>query len=186
MKNKSDFLTILQKNIKTLPKKEQDDLLADYEEHFELAIFDGRSEQEVIASLGDPKRLAKEHVMDYYLEQTQKIRSYGSLIRAVLASLGLDLMNLVFVLVPFVAIATVLTVLYIVSIAFLITPFAAILSLFTGVGISLGIFHLSISIALSGIGMLILVGNIRLTRFFYHWFAKYLQTKKWNIRGVIK
>jgi uncharacterized membrane protein len=186
MKNKSDFFAVFQKNIRTLPKKEQNDLLADYEEHFELAIFEGRSEQEAIASLGDPKRLAKEHVMDYYLEQTQKIRSYGSLMRVVSASLGLDLLNLVFVLVPFIAIATILAVFYIVSITFLLTPLAAILSLFTGIDISLGIFYLSISIALSGMGMLILVGNIRFTRLSYHWFAKYLQTKKWNIRGVVK
>ncbi len=45
--------------LKDYLKKERADILKDYEEHFTFGLEEGKSEEEIVASLGSPAQIAK-------------------------------------------------------------------------------------------------------------------------------
>ena len=56
--NKSEFIAAMEAQLIRLPKADRDDILNDYESHFVNGVAEGRTEEEVSASLGDPIELA--------------------------------------------------------------------------------------------------------------------------------
>ena len=58
--NKAAFLRCLRDGLAGLPAQDIDEILADYAAYFDEAHASGRSEEDVAAALGDPKRLARE------------------------------------------------------------------------------------------------------------------------------
>src|SRR5450631_433962 len=85
--NRDAFLCILSDGLDGLPAREIDDILADYVAYFDEAHTSGRSEQEVAAALGDPRRLARELRAESGLRRWENHRSFGNS-RAVLLALG--------------------------------------------------------------------------------------------------
>lgn len=61
--NREEYLKQLKAALKTLPEDELQDILYDYEEHFDIALSKGKSEEEISAELGDPKEVAKNHTI---------------------------------------------------------------------------------------------------------------------------
>lgn len=59
-----DFLSELQKGLRTLPFEEQRDILRDYESHFAEGHSMGKTEDEIAARLGNPLLLAEEYCGD--------------------------------------------------------------------------------------------------------------------------
>jgi len=62
--NKSDFLKLLDKKLKNLPKEERKKSLAFYSEIIDDKKEDGASEEDAVASLGSPEKVAKEILSD--------------------------------------------------------------------------------------------------------------------------
>ena len=60
MMNKLAFFKCLKDECSHLKPGELDDILLDYEQHFEAAMLNGETEEEIINKLGDPKEIAKE------------------------------------------------------------------------------------------------------------------------------
>lgn len=61
--NKEEFLEILRDYLKRdFPENEVNDILRDYEEYFVDGLIEGKSNMEIISSLGSPKAIAKELV----------------------------------------------------------------------------------------------------------------------------
>lgn len=58
--SRSEFLNILAQSITHLPKEEQDEILYDYEEHFRIGLEQGKTEDEIAASLGNPHIIASQ------------------------------------------------------------------------------------------------------------------------------
>lgn len=58
--NRAEFIARLRKGLVGLTPQAADEIIADYESHFEDALAAGRSEAEVCEALGDPDRLARE------------------------------------------------------------------------------------------------------------------------------
>lgn len=58
--NKTEYLTKLTNELGHMPYGEVKDIVRSIEEHFEEGAAAGRSEEEIAASLGDPKELAEE------------------------------------------------------------------------------------------------------------------------------
>ena len=56
---RNEFIKRLKAGLKGMPQDAIDDIVADYEEHFEAGLAEGRSEEEVAAALGNPSRLAR-------------------------------------------------------------------------------------------------------------------------------
>ncbi len=64
---KKDFLNFLEQRLMVLNDSERADLLSEYEEHIEMKMASGLSEEEAIAGFGDPEELVKELLDAYHL-----------------------------------------------------------------------------------------------------------------------
>jgi uncharacterized membrane protein len=119
------FIQRLRQGLASLPKQEVDEIVADYREYIGDAIAAGRSEEGVLAALGDPDKLARELKAQATYRQWQARRSFGNLARVVASIAGLGLLNLV-LLIPFIIYLGLLTAAYLVSGAFAIGGLIAV------------------------------------------------------------
>lgn len=60
--NKNEFIDVLEKSLLRLPKADRDDIISDFEAHFAIGAEKGQSEEDVAASLGDPRELAETYL----------------------------------------------------------------------------------------------------------------------------
>ena len=86
---KNEFLQQLNASLKRLSDKERADILKDYEEHFTFGLEEGKSEEEIAASLGSPAQIAKELLADYHIEKVTASATTGNVFRAIWAVIGL-------------------------------------------------------------------------------------------------
>ena len=63
---KNNFLKELSKLLKKLPEEERIDILQDYEDHFAFGLEEGKTEEEIVKSLGSPSQIAKEILANYH------------------------------------------------------------------------------------------------------------------------
>ena len=96
--NRVAFLTILNDGLAGLPAREIDDIIADYMSYFDEAEASGRSEVEVAAALGDPRRLARELRAETGLRHWENHRSLGNSAAALLALGGLATVDILLLL----------------------------------------------------------------------------------------
>ena len=102
---KTEYLSALRAHLSPLPASEVDDILRDQEEFLRDAVAAGRSEEEAIRGLGDPRAFAQSLTAGYKLEQaatapSMKLKITGAF-SAIFAILALAPLNLLFVLGPF-------------------------------------------------------------------------------------
>lgn len=86
--NREEFLGQLKSALKGLPSGELDEILTDYQEHFDESITHGRSEAETAKALGNPRRLAQEHLSDTFHHQWQHQSRALSLVKWLLVAAG--------------------------------------------------------------------------------------------------
>jgi uncharacterized membrane protein len=98
--NRTDFLGELRRGLNGLPQAQIEDLVTDYESHFNEGLAAGRSEDDIAAALGDPARLARELRAEAGFRRWESERTPGSLAGVVLALLGLATFDLMF-MIPF-------------------------------------------------------------------------------------
>lgn len=70
--SRNEFLTILAETLCRLPKEEQNEILFDYEEHFRIGMKEGKTEEEISASLGDPRILGRQFAPEPLVEKSWK------------------------------------------------------------------------------------------------------------------
>lgn len=92
------FLTILDNGLAGLPKREIEDILSDYMSYFDEAEASGRSEAEVAAALGDPRRLARELRAETGLRHWENHHSLRNSAAALLALGGLAMVDILLLL----------------------------------------------------------------------------------------
>jgi len=181
---KDQYLQELEVVLKGLPVTERREIIADYEEHFQMAYEDGKSDAEIIEGLGNPKSLAKELTAGYYIEQAQNNVSFPFIFRAVIASLSLGFFNLVFVLGPFIGVLGFLAGLYIMDLSLLFVPmFSFFAILFEGVGLVAIFQAFFLAIGLTSLGVLMAVGLYYLTKWIYQLLLQYLRFNLQIIQG---
>lgn len=189
LQNEQEYLRILRSRLEdTLPDAELEDILADYAEHFRIGKANGRSEEELFRSLGSPEDVAREIRVTHLVRKAEDDKSAGNILHAVLATLGLGLFNLVFVLLPFVLFVLLLLVVFMVGILFAIFgPAAFIYAVLQMLGLPAFAIWQSplagafLSIGLTSLGLLLVIGDYYLARFFYRIGIRYL---KWNINVI--
>ncbi|MCY3025320.1 DUF1700 domain-containing protein [Aerococcus loyolae] len=59
---KEEFIDLLRFYLHKLPNSVINDILSDYQEHFQIALNQGKSEEEICQELGSPKQIAKEYL----------------------------------------------------------------------------------------------------------------------------
>lgn len=106
------FIQRLRQALGSLPKRDVDEIVADYREYIGDALSAGRTEENVIAALGEPEKLARELKAQANFRQWEERRSFGNLMRVVGSIAGLGLLHLV-LLVPFLLYMLVLTLGYV-------------------------------------------------------------------------
>jgi uncharacterized membrane protein len=177
-------MKILKKQLEDIPKKDCNELLQDYEEHFEVGMKKGRKEEALAKALGDPKVIAKQIKADYRLKVAEKNKTTKNIFRAIYASLGLGFFNIIFVLGPFIALLCVILALFIVAIAVIVAGLAAIIFAFIPVlhiPVITSIGLIFIGIGVIALGMLFFIGNGLLLKLIYTGTISYL---KWNARII--
>ena len=102
------FLQSLKEMLHGISKIDKEDTLNDYREHFLAGRENGKSDQEIIESLGELPELAKAIKAEYFATEAVKRGSPGRVFRAVFAAAGLSFFNLIFILSPFLGICALL------------------------------------------------------------------------------
>lgn len=98
---RNEFIKRLKAGLKGMPQDVIDEIVADYQAHFEAGIADGRSEEEVAAALGNPSRLARELRFEAGFKNWHSERSPSSAWSAILAFMGLATIDIL-ILLPIV------------------------------------------------------------------------------------
>ncbi|KZE46811.1 hypothetical protein AV540_21105 [Brevibacillus parabrevis] len=178
-----EFMDELGALLGDLPDKERLDILADYTEHFLLGIKQGKSEHEIAESLGSPKTIARELLAGYRIDQAQTNASVSNMSRAIVATISLGFFNLVFVLGPFFGLIGVLIACYAVSFSLLVAPFGILMEYGYPEPSQERLLLLFGSLVSLGLGGMLTVGLLRLTKWIYRMFLKYLQFNVQMIRG---
>jgi uncharacterized membrane protein len=96
--NRMAFLRTLHDGLAGLPEHEIDDILADYNAHFDEGLASGRSEADVASALGDPRRLARELRTETGLRRWENHHSLGNSAAVLLAFGGLAAFDILFML----------------------------------------------------------------------------------------
>lgn len=180
--NKEAFLKGLDTSLKRIPADERQDIMQDFEEHFVFGLEEGKTEEEIAASLGSPNQIAKELLASYHLEKVEATATTGNIIRATWAVIGLGFFNLVIVLGPFIALAGVAIAGWASGIAFILSPLLVLIN----AGIypkTFTFFDLSFSILLGGVGLFIAIGMFFATRGLSNGFVRYLQFNVKLVKG---
>ena len=183
-----EFLAQLKKALKGLPEEDTREIFADYEEHFAAGLEAQKSEEEISASLGNPRTIGRSYKVDTALRSTKPgISGFTS---AVFASLSLGLYNSVFVLGPFLWIVVLLTALWTASIALGLSGIVVIAGIilqpilparFSIEGLNVGLL-ISASIGASSLGILSILGMWQLSKFFSEGTGRYLKFSAQYIR----
>lgn len=189
---KAEFLNTLEQFLSNISVEERNEILYDYEEHFQMGLEQGKTEEEIAASLGDPKNLAKEFTVGHALKRAETDTSTTNVLRAVFATISLGFFNVIFILGPFLALVGILTALFATAFGITISGVAMF-----GGSILFPFFrwsmHLPFSIHMNplatffaaigttALGILFIIGNCYLSMYFYKATLQYI---KLNLRII--
>ena len=73
---KNQYFKELKKQLKLYAVKESEDILKDYEEHFDEALSNGKTEDEICKNLGSPENIAKQYSSEDKLPKKKIIKSF--------------------------------------------------------------------------------------------------------------
>lgn len=178
--SKADFFLQLQERLRGLPYEEQQNIIRVYEDLFRQAELSGKSEREIIQSLGyvpvpvppQPPRTG-----------AAAMRSAESGVRSVVAAIALLFFNLIFVL-PFYA-AAALTLFSFSLVSFLFTFSFIWIVLGTGIPNTLAMLMTEIfmTLLLTGSGVLLGLGMWKVNRGFLKLTKRYFKMNMKLIKG---
>lgn len=183
--NKHQFLAKLSSGLKQLPAAERQDILQDFEEHFSIGKESGKSEEQILATLGSPQQIAKDMLATYHLEKVENTATTGNIFRAVWAVIGLGFFNLVIVLAPFIALVALIFAGWVAGLAMVASPLLFIISVIQSPE-TFALFTLFLSLALCGIGLFIVMGMLLATRSLTKGFIRYLRFNVKLVQGGLK
>jgi len=188
--NKKQFFEKLAMNLKGLPDDEIKDILDDFKEYFDIGKERGRSEEDLLSSLGEPRVLARQIKAESYIKKAEETTSAANITRAVFTSIGLSFFNIIFTLPLFVTVICILGVLFAVSVSLSATGVTGVLvsllyPLFSRY-LSFMVNPVAVGFAFLGLcsfGILFFVGNLYLSKLFYRQIVRYLKFNLSIIRG---
>lgn len=183
---KYNFLNELERKLARLSEVDRLEIMEDYESHFTFANGSGKSDEEVIISLGTPTQIAKEVLAEYQLElivdQADNDQTIGNVFRAVVAVGALGFFNLVFILAPAIAIYAVIFTLSLTALSLILMPIIFVIAIFF-TSQPFYWFDLFGSLAASGVGILMAIVMIYVTKFTIKLTLKYLKLNLKMIKG---
>lgn len=192
--NKKEFKAVMKKELSGLPKEEREDILLEYEVHFSEETKKGKSEAAICKELGSPKELAKMYKVNVLIQEAEDNISTNNILRAVLASIGLGLFNLILVLGPFLGLLGLLAGIFAASLGLvfaglvlfadaLFGPFNASFIQMPYVLAVEPLFSGPLGVGIFAIGILIFILGIVFGRLIYRLSIKYLKFNLKMIKG---
>ncbi|MET3290397.1 UNVERIFIED_CONTAM: putative membrane protein [Brevibacillus sp. OAP136] len=178
-----EFIQELDGLLRSLSDKERLDILADYTKHFLSGMEQGKSEEEIAASLGSPEMIAQ-HIIEARGQERQVAgESVPIGVRSIIVAIALIMFNLIFVLGPFIGLLGTLFGMFAVAVALVLSP----LGIVSGMGYA-GTeaerwFIVFAGIAAVGLGGMIGVALIAFTKWIFYLTKRYLQFNLTLIRG---
>jgi len=183
--NKEQFLRKVEAGIKRLSEEEREDIIRDFEEHFQIGTQEGKSEEEISKSLGSPQQIAKELLASYHLERVEESKSAGNILRAVWAVIGLSFFNLVIVLGPFIALVGILLGGWVAGLSFIVSPILVLIEAIFSPE-TFEVFEFFFSVGLAGLGLFIVMGMLIASRTLVNLFVRYLKYNVNLVKGGMK
>lgn len=184
---KKQFMQTLGRYLGGVSEEDKQEILGDYEEHFRIGAEEGKSEETIAASLGDPGLLGRTIKVEYYADRAEDSGKIGNATRAVFASLSLGLFNLIFVVGPYAGLIGVLAGLWATAVALAVSGFATVLASIFEPLVRLfvpyvyeGAFWMHIAAFFIGtfllsLGGLACIGMIYLSKWFFALTARYIR-----------
>ena len=153
-----------------------------------IGVAAGRNEDDIADALGEPRSIGREYAALSFVRRAEEVPSAEGLSRAVVATVGLGLFNLLVVLLPFILLIFLLALILVIGFSLTCSgPFLtgyAVLELIGVIRIGMpvppvaGIFY---GFGLTSSGLLLIVSDFWLVRTFYRLGIRYL---KWNIAVI--
>ncbi|MEH7239508.1 HAAS signaling domain-containing protein [Bacillus sp. JJ1562] len=178
--SKKQFLSILEKYLRKLPKNEIEEILQDYEEYFTIGVEKGKTESQIVEALGSPKQLAKELNAVNAINKAEENKSIKSMFTALMSIMGLSVMNCIIILVSLfvLLILTPFILAYIIGVPIMIlSPLILIIMGFVNGFSTIGTGEIFESIKGLIIGSILAVLGYYIGKSFVRLFIKYL---RWN------
>lgn len=191
--NREKFLSELKAALGRMSEEERREVIYDYEEHFRMGTADGKTEEQIAQSLGNPRVIGRSYAIDALLEEPKGGGAVAatSVLRAVFASISLTFFNVIFILGPFLGLVGVLIGLWATAAALAVSGVGVILSPVAALVVprwvtlyGMGpLFYVFAGIGVAGLGMLSGIGMWKLTQLFVRGTAAYL---RFNARIVTR
>lgn len=181
--SKADFFRQLQERLRGLPYEERQRIVRVYEDLFRQAEDSGRTEQEIIASLGyAPVPVSAPDGRSLY-RGGGSARSAENGLRTAMAAISLGLFNLIFVLGPFVGVSAVLFVLSLVALLFTFSTIWIIIGTGIPATLSLLLTEVFTALFLTGTGILMGIGLCKVNRGYLLLIKRYIRLNLRLIKG---
>lgn len=187
---RSQYLLDLRAYLSGLPKSEVDDIIRDQEEYINDALERGRSEEEVLNGLGDPKTFANSLLVESKIDKAQKTVALKKQIKrtfnAAIAIIALTPFNLFFIVIP-LTIFIILTFLgWAIAVSIFIVAFILLQVFFTkliffATSIWIHISFLFFVFGVIGVGVLALAAAYKMMRIFVRTVLSYF---RWNLNLI--
>ncbi|MGL1893471.1 MAG: DUF1700 domain-containing protein [Spirochaetaceae bacterium] len=193
--DEKDFLHILKKNLVGLSVEDKNEIMEDHKDHFRNGRKNGKSDQDIIDSLGNPVQIGKTSSSELTLDTIDSNASNA--FKTVIASISLLFFNLVFVVGPFfgvvggfigiwagavsMVISGVVTVLAVIFRPLLSLFFSDIMDFPTAFVPTIALFFAGI--AVFSLGMLAVLGLIKVSKLFYKVVVKYIKS---NLKIILR
>ncbi|MCX6344133.1 MAG: DUF1700 domain-containing protein [Armatimonadetes bacterium] len=190
--NREQFLSQLRLNLGNMPDADKQDILFDYEEHFRIGLTDGKSEEQIAESLGNPRVIGNSYRIDAMLSLPKEGGDItaASVSRAVFASISLTFFNIIFVLGPFFGLLGVLFGMWATAVSLTLAGVGLAVSpiwpgaiQFIANPLLNGAFVLFSGIGIAALGVLASIGMSVLTKWFFIGVAVYVKFNARIIRG---
>lgn len=179
---KIQFLKQLDFALKNLSASERQDILKDYEEYFDIGLEEGKTEEQIAFSLGDPEEIAKELLITYHIKKVETKDTSSNMLRTLIAIIGLGFFNLVFILGPYLALLGIVLGGWITGITFIGSPFLLFIK-FLIIPSSFKLLELFSSIALCGAGIFLILGMFFVTKLIIKISIRYVELNLKIITG---
>jgi len=190
---RDQFLSQLQMNLGNMPEADKQDIVYDYEEHFRIGLAEGKSEEQIAESLGNPRVIGNSYRIDSMLTVPTDGSDVAaaSVFNAVIASISLTIFNVIFVLGPFFGLVVVLFGMWATAGSLIIAGTAIMVStIFPSASNVQFIANplMNASLLFSGIGVaasgvLAGIGMVFVTKWFFIGVAAYVKFNARIIRG---
>jgi uncharacterized membrane protein len=174
--NREQFIKTLSSQLDSLSEKERQELLGDYQTHFDIGLIKGKSEQQISSELGDPLQLAKEVLGESKPPVKKKSED---IFRSILVVIAIVFLNINLVIPLVFSLFGVWLGLSIISILFSLALPISLIGF-----IIVGSFHVAIgfiAIGLMGCGILLAIPLWFAAKYAWVWIKKYVI---WNINFV--